>query len=689
MLLCTVARSDADDAEVEAAFARLDDGRGIYFGSDAGVVGLHPLGATLLDAPALAFSVFADGVEVEPIDAVGEALLAHPSLAEFAARCGRATGRDPIAALRAFLAAMPRIEESLLVGALAFDAHRLAGSASSAPPATGMRLGVLFFAPSLLRRDAAGRWQRVSLHFVDGLLAEVASSRAIVRSRPSAASESVPTSDARDDASKTSARDDFAPGGYAEVVARAIAELDGPGLLSLTLSQSFRRGVDPATSPARAFAALRAANPAPASFFVNDGEGERLFGASPDLQLVVRGREVTALPVCGTVARGRGPVGEAEALRELLDEAVDAASLAICSDVLRNDLAPLCVPGTLRLLDRRRPMALATVVHTVDRLRGELRDGIDAWDAIVATAAPVMATGAPRRRALELIAAHEASPRGWYGGLVVEVGGDGSARVGTILRAAALRDGTVEVRTGGDLVRGSDPVREEHESRIKAVSLWRALGLPVDARLQASIAGDAVEKPARSRSTSASTVRLVDAGDPLGCAVADMLVGLGFGLDAGAGVTVLVGADALRCAAAQAEATGLVAIGDAAALVLRRAGFAASGERPAQGELVRVAPAAGSRLEAQVPFRVMRYGSIGVDTTRAPAASAWQAWLVDDADRPVALAHRSRRTVCLLFRPESLLSDAAAGQVLRVACDSVGETRHHRHAPRSGDDAAR
>jgi hypothetical protein len=149
-------------------------------------------------------------------------------------------------------------------------------------------------------------------------------------------------------------------------------------------------------SPAAAFARLRRVNPAPAMFFLNDGAGDRLFGASPDLQLVVQGRTVQALPVCGTVARRAGPVGEAESFRELVNEDTDAASLAVCSDALRHDLAPLCEPGTLHLRERRRQMSLATVVHTVDRLQGTLREGADAWDAIAATTAPAMVTGTPR-----------------------------------------------------------------------------------------------------------------------------------------------------------------------------------------------------------------------------------------------------------------------------------------------------
>ena len=145
---------------------------------------------------------------------------------------------------------------------------------------------------------------------------------------------------------------------------------------------------------------------------------------------------------------------------------------------------------------RWRPSSMRSTICA-----GALREGADAWDAIAATAAPVMVTGTPRAAALAAIAAHEAGPRGWYGGLVVEVRGDGAARVGTILRAATVRDGVAEVRTGGDLVAGSDPAREELESRVKAVSLWRALGLAVDADLEARVAGGAQRPTATTRST--------------------------------------------------------------------------------------------------------------------------------------------------------------------------------------------
>ena len=453
-LACAVERRPARPDEIEAAWQRLDDGAGLYFGGDAGIAGLHPPAALLLVEPSLALRVFADGLEVAPRDALGAALLARAAVAAWRDAAARRRGgtRWPDCAASSPCSTTAGAYRRCRPGRRAPLRGASPGRGVRAPLVEEAALGLFFFAPLSLQRDAAGVWQRVALRFTDAALRQAAAEAA-----PHAAGGRGGMAETGD---APAPRDDFPPGGYARVVAAALPALDEGGLVSLTLSQSFRRPLAGRT-PAEAFARLREVNPAPATFYVDGGDGEVVFGASPDLQLRVAGREVDAFPVCGTVARGHGPVGEAEALRILFDEEVDAASLAICSDALRNDLAPLCEPGSLRLLARRRPMALATVVHAVDHVHGRLRPGVDAWDAIVATAAPAMVTGTPRAAALAAIAAHEAGPRGWYGGLVVEVRGDGAARVGTILRAATVRDGVAEVRTGGDLVAGSDPAREE------------------------------------------------------------------------------------------------------------------------------------------------------------------------------------------------------------------------------------
>jgi isochorismate synthase EntC len=620
-------RRPASAAEVDAALARLDTSPGMYFGVDAGIAGLHPLQAVLVDQAALVLTVHADGVQAVACTAMGTALLAHPALAGWATSAQPGNGK-PLQSLRALLRAFEPSPDVLLQGGLRFSAHVLGGSTQPVPPGS---LGVLFLAQSLWQRDAAGQWEHVVLS-LGGVADE-----AIV------AATQAPSSTA--DAAEP--QNDYAPGGHAQMVARALVHLREQPLVSLTLSQSFRRRSG--ASPAAAFARLRRVNPAPAMFFLNDGAGDQLFGASPDLQLVVQGRTVQALPVCGTVARAGGPVGEAESFRELVNEDTDAASLAVCSDALRNDLAPLCEPGTLHLRERRRQMSLATVVHTVDRLEGTLREGADAWDAIAATTAPAMVTGTPRAPALAAIAQLEAGPRGWYGGLAVQVRADGCALAGTILRAAVVRAGVAEVRTGGDLLADSVPEREEQESRLKAISLWRALGLE-DAPAATAMRDTGAALP--------PAVSLDDALDPFANALRDTLMGLGVRVEPGARPSVRGGH-----AGHDAGDRHVVALGDAALRLLRLAGCAVVPITPAHGRLVHCTPTEPGAWPGAAPFTAARYATLAL----APGAAlpdGWQVWAQDDTGAPVILVHALRRVACLLVRPDSLLASDAARAAL-------------------------
>ncbi|CAN5463239.1 hypothetical protein BH11PSE7_BH11PSE7_36240 [soil metagenome] len=652
MIRISACRRPAAPGAVAQAMVQLDAGQGAYFGCDAGIAGMHPLQACLMAQPLLALQVFADGVEAQALTPDGTVLLEHAALLPFRAACGRgkATGAA-VAALRAFHACLCHSPDAVLLGALGFEAHRLAVDAPADTP--GTRLGMLYFGDRYLQRDAAGDWIQVVLA-LDGVPPS-----AVRESVSESVPESAPAAHATAPAAAHSGdagQDDFPIGGYAQVVARALVRLREQPLVSLTLSQSFRR--TGSVTASRAFARLQSVNPAPASFFVNAGNGERFFGASPDLQLAVRGTQLQSFPVCGTVARGSGPVGEAESFRELVNEEVDAASLAVCSDALRNDLAPLCTPGSLRLLARRRQMSLSTVVHTVDQLQGELRPGADAWDAIIATAAPVMVTGTPRRVALPLIEELEGSPRGWYGGLMVQVAGDGTALVGTILRAAVLRGNLVEVRCGGDLMADSDPPREERESRLKALSLWRALGMEEAAVPAASRAGGGAV------GTTGLPVALFTTDDPFANALADTVAGLGCVLHASARVRLVAG----TAAPASDVALHTVAVGDAAALVLREAGFAVHEVAPEHGRVIHCTTTPQAPWQAR-GFTCARYATVAVDfaATTAAVQQEWAVWALDAAAQPVVLVHAARRVACLLMRPDSLMADEAARLVFKEA----------------------
>ena len=624
--------------EVDIQFASLEQHAGIYFGVDAGIEGLHPLQATLLSQPALAFHLYGDGIVVKCLTQWGSALVATKEITLWQTKSARGAGQTVQESLRLFLACFTTSPDFMLIGALPFDAHCLNASTDFSDP-----LGIVFLGPHLLRREGTGKWRKIELN-VPELPSLVQKNDLAIQPERSTAISLI------QDAMASDPQDDSAPGGYAVMVSRALARLKETALVSLTLSQTYRRRVSMKST--EAFARLRKTNPAPACFFLNNGEGLHLLGASPDLQLIIQDRQVVSLPVCGTVAKRSSPVGESLSLQDLINEEVDAASLAVCSDALRNDLAPLCLPGTLHLTHRRKPMMLATVVHAVDRIQGQLLESCDAWDAIFATAAPVMVTGTPRVQALAAISEFEISSRGWYGGLVVQVSSNGDALAGTLLRAAAVEKGIAQVRTGGDLMADSSPEREEQESRLKTLSLWRAFGLEPLAQVQP------VQK---SVSHTPQSICLVDCQDPFGAAVLDFVLGLGIRLDPASRTQLRVGS----FQGANWPTQNCIAMGDAAYLLLKNSGFDVQEISPLNGRLSVNRSRYGSPENLPLEFVTVKYTQFQILNTLQPPG--WTVWTEDENGIASTWINAEKKLACLLFRADSMMSDKGAQNVFQEA----------------------
>lgn len=624
--------------EVDIQFASLEQHAGIYFGVDAGIEGLHPLQATLLSQPALAFHLYGDGIVVKCLTQWGSALVATKEITLWQTKSARGAGQTVQESLRLFLACFTTSPDFMLIGALPFDAHCLNASTDFSDP-----LGIVFLGPHLLRREGTGKWRKIELN-VPELPSLVQKNDLAIQPERSTAISLI------QDAMASDPQDDSAPGGYAVMVSRALARLKETALVSLTLSQTYRRRVSMKST--EAFARLRKTNPAPACFFLNNGEGLHLLGASPDLQLIIQDRQVVSLPVCGTVAKRSSPVGESLSLQDLINEEVDAASLAVCSDALRNDLAPLCLPGTLHLTHRRKPMMLATVVHAVDRIQGQLLESCDAWDAIFATAAPVMVTGTPRVQALAAISEFEISSRGWYGGLVVQVSSNGDALAGTLLRAAAVEKGIAQVRTGGDLMADSSPEREEQESRLKTLSLWRAFGLEPLAQVQL------VRK---SVSHTPQSICLVDCQDPFGAAVLDFVLGLGIRLDPASRTQLRVGS----FQGTNWPTQNCIAMGDAAYLLLKNSGFDVQEISPLNGRLSVNRSRYGSPENLPLEFVTVKYTQFQILNTLQPPG--WTVWTEDENGIASTWINAEKKLACLLFRADSMMSDKGAQNVFQEA----------------------
>ena len=213
------------------------------------------------------------------------------------------------------------------------------------------------------------------------------------------------------------------------------------------------------------YPSLREHNPAPyAAHLIFDGV--EVASASPERFLTVRGREVEAKPIKGTIAADQDPA--------LLDDAKTRAENLMIVDLLRNDLSRVCEPGTVRVPGLMQVESYATVHQLVSTITGHLREGHSAVDAVRATFPPGSMTGAPKLRTCEIIDRLETSPRGVYSGALGYFGFDGQADLSVVIRTAVRAGDTITVGAGGAIVLASDPESELAERNLKAQSVLGA-----------------------------------------------------------------------------------------------------------------------------------------------------------------------------------------------------------------------
>ncbi len=626
----------ADEADEQAAIDTIDRDGGIWLGCDVSAPPMYRREARAALDPLL--SVFLDGarLRVVPHGDSGRALAAMlPALAGFEPVQGRlerefAPAPDgpgaphPVLSwLRQVLAAFdPRSPAFGLYGTLAFDYYRLAPGETL--PDDGRRRLVLMLPQRVLWADDGGhRW--IEFRF-PGLMPRPGTQAAMPELRLQ-----------RFD-------DDLPAGGHASAVARGVERMRRGELCSLVLSQTFRRQV-PQADAAGAFARLRRDNPYPAMFFAHLGGGERIFGASPDVQVRADAEWVETAPVCGTLRRGTDPVDDHEQAKALINSDVDEASLALCADSDRNDKARVCEPGSVQLLSRRRVHFFSTIVHTIDHTRGRRRADVDGFDIVLMHATPATVTGMPKPDARRAIEALESEWRGWYAGAAVRFGSDGSCEALTMLRFARLVGGWAEVRTGGSLLADSDPVREEAETRLKAESMFRVLA---GQSPRAPVA--ALPEPPPRR------VCFVDGGDALAALARDALVQAGCRVDNDAPMRVL-GDRPLQRLREQSLSIDrpTLALNNAALRLLEIDGAVLEAlPLPQFGRALACRAEPDGLLQALGEFHAGVHATHRLAATALPAG--WTLAATGADGRVIAAVHSQRRIVALVFRPDALRS---------------------------------
>jgi para-aminobenzoate synthetase component 1 len=259
---------------------------------------------------------------------------------------------------------------------------------------------------------------------------------------------------------------------YLAAVGRAVEYVHAGDCFQVNVAQ---RLLAPARlSPLELYGRLRQRNAAPFAGYFDLGDFV-IASASPERFLRVERGEVETRPIKGTRPRGATPAEDAARMAELLASAKDRAENVMIVDLLRNDLGRVCAYGSVNVEAVCRLESYRTVHHLVSEVRGRLRPGLGPVDLLRAAFPGGSVTGAPKIRAMEIIAELEPTARGAYCGSLGYVGFDGGMDTSILIRTLTVGQGWVQFPVGGGIVADSVPEREYEETWHKAEGLLRAL----------------------------------------------------------------------------------------------------------------------------------------------------------------------------------------------------------------------
>ncbi|MFV0427560.1 MAG: anthranilate synthase component I [Beutenbergiaceae bacterium] len=245
------------------------------------------------------------------------------------------------------------------------------------------------------------------------------------------------------------------------------------------LSQRF--DLDCHGDPLDVYRVLRTINPSPYMYLLHLGDGAgrefQVIGSSPETLVKVAGRTVTSYPIAGSRPRGADAAQDKQFADELLVDPKERAEHLMLVDLARNDLGRVCDPGTVAVVEFMQIKRFSHIMHMSSTVLGQLRTDASALDAFTATFPAGTLSGAPKRRAIELIDELEPARRGIYGGVVGYFDLAGDMDTAIAIRTAVVADGRATIQAGAGLVADSDPQTEYVETMNKAAALLQAIVL--------------------------------------------------------------------------------------------------------------------------------------------------------------------------------------------------------------------
>lgn len=270
----------------------------------------------------------------------------------------------------------------------------------------------------------------------------------------------------------------FAKDDFEAAVARIREYIAAGDVMQAVLSQ--RMSVDLAARPLDVYRALRALNPSPYMYFFDFQHeafsgGFQVVGSSPEVLVRVYDGEAMVRPIAGTRPRGATEAEDLRLAEELMADPKERAEHLMLIDLGRNDIGRIAEVGTVEVTDRMIIERYSHVMHIVSQVRGRLRPGTGVIDVLRATFPAGTLTGAPKVRAMEIIAELEPVRRGIYAGAVGWMNWHGDADFAIAIRTALIADGRIHLQAGAGIVADSDPTREWEETMNKGRALIRAI----------------------------------------------------------------------------------------------------------------------------------------------------------------------------------------------------------------------
>src|SRR4051812_19343564 len=245
-------------------------------------------------------------------------------------------------------------------------------------------------------------------------------------------------------------------------------------IIQFVPSQRFTREFT--KSPLDLYRALRTVNPSPYMFILDTGDFA-IVGASPEVHVRLTDGLVEIRPIAGTRRRGATPEEDVALEKELLADQKELAEHLMLVDLARNDIGRVCRYGSIRVPELNVIERYSHVMHIVSQVEGTIAAGKTAYDLMRATFPAGTVTGAPKIRAMQIIADTESTQRGFYAGALGYFGYDGNMDTCIMLRTALLKNGMIHIQSGAGIVADSVPASEYQETISKASALFKAVAM--------------------------------------------------------------------------------------------------------------------------------------------------------------------------------------------------------------------